>query len=339
MSRFLPVLPFLSPYIVLVLAFLGIQWGGFFSLAALLFVFGLHPVLDRIIGTESPDSKLSSEGPTWLHDFLLRAYIPAQTLLLLLTYQLHLDPRTFTYWGAAISLGVATGAMGITIAHELIHRTRKLDHHLGTLLLAQVNYAHFETEHLLGHHVWVGTPKDPATARAGESIYKFLPRTLMGSFLSAWKLRPQRCLGYILLQVVLSVAIALTWGSAALGLHLLQSGFAILLLETVNYIEHYGLSRREVRPGVYEKVSEHHSWNSLHRMTNWFLFNLGRHAEHHAHPRIPYQKLKPTVRPRAFPVGYSTMVLLAWVPPLWMRLFHGKAGQPTGLLTPSPPVP
>jgi alkane 1-monooxygenase len=80
-------------------------------------------------------------------------------------------------------------------------------------------------------------------------------------------------------------------------------------------------------------VTEAHSWNSLHRMTNWFLFNLGRHAEHHAHPRVPYQKLKATPRPRTLPFGYSAMLILAWLPPIWRKIFHGGGPQHPGHLT------
>jgi alkane 1-monooxygenase len=337
MQNLVCVLPFVAPYIVLALAHVGVQEGGWLTLLAFGFVFGIHPLLDFLIGPEKTSSVLS-EGPAWLHDVLLRAYLPAQTLLLLGAYQMKLQPTEPHFWGAALSLGVASGGMGITIAHELIHRTKKTDWTLGTALLAQVNYAHFETEHLMGHHVWVGTPKDPATARAGESLFRFLPRTLLGSFLGAYRLKPQRTYTYITIQLLIAVSILMIFGASALLLHFLQSAFAILLLETVNYIEHYGLSRREIRPGVFEKVSEHHSWNSLHRMTNWFLFNLGRHAEHHAHPRIPYQKLKPTPRRRTFPFGYSTMVLMAWAPPLWMRFFHGNEPEKSGLLTPEAPI-
>jgi alkane 1-monooxygenase len=321
------VIPFLAPYFVLALAWAGATLSGGYVLAAAVFVLVLHPLLDLLFGRETP-SEHPTPGPAWLHDLLLWGYIPAQMALLVVCLAQPLDPSSLEFWGLALSLGVTTGGMGITIGHELIHRTRFFERILGTLLYLQVNYGHFEVEHTLGHHVWVGTPKDPATARSGQSLFAFLPQTLIGSLKSAWKL-----LFYITVQSLLCLLVVSTLGIPALLLYLLQSLVAVLMLETINYVEHYGLTRNEVRPDVYERVTEAHSWNSLHRMTNWFLFNLGRHAEHHAHPRVPYQKLKATPRPRTLPFGYSAMLILAWLPPIWRKIFHGGGPQHPGHLT------
>jgi len=334
MKNWTHALPFTAPFLVLILTTLGTARGGISVLAATAFIFVVHPTLDLLTGTEKPQpgNELPPAAPAWLHDLLLWAYVPAQTALLAFCLTRPLDPTSWEFYGVAISLGCTTGAMGITIGHELIHRTRGFERALGAFLYMQVNYGHFETEHTLGHHVWVGTPRDPATARAGQTLFQFLPQTLLGQVRSAWRLKPKRTALYISSQVLFLLVLALTLGGAAVALHIAQSIVAVLMLETINYVEHYGLSRREVRPGVYEKVTETHSWNSLHRMTNWFLFNLGRHAEHHAHPRVHYQKLKTTERPRTLPYGYSAMLILAWFPPVWRRIFHGRGPDQPGHL-------
>ena len=334
MSTWYRALPFTAPFLVLILTTLGTARGGVLVLAAAAFIFIVHPLLDLMTGTETPrpGNELPQAAPAWLHDLLLWLYIPAQTALLAYCLTRPLDPNSLEFYGLALSLGCTTGAMGITIGHELIHRTRGFERAMGAFLYMQVNYGHFETEHTLGHHVWVGTPRDPATARAGHTLFQFLPQPLLGQVGSAWRLTPGRTARWISTQVIFLAVLAVTLGGAAVALHIAQSVVAVLMLETINYVEHYGLSRREIRPGVYEKVTEVHSWNSLHRMTNWFLFNLGRHAEHHAHPRVPYQKLKTTERPRTLPYGYSAMLILAWFPPIWRRLFHGSGPDQPGHL-------
>ena len=328
----LSFIPFFSPYLVLVVTLLGVLQGGLWAFSGFLFVFVFHPILDHF-GGQASDSGVYP-GSSFTHGFasaLLWLYLPAQTLVLAMALnQVGSGGMPFEnlgFWASALSVGTLSGGMGITIAHELIHRRRRWERGIGILLLFQVNYTHFRVEHVLGHHRWVGTPRDPATAREGESLFRFLPRTLLGSLKSAFHLDRKFVVKALVLQLALSLAVAFLAGPAALLFHLIQSAVAILMLETVNYIEHYGLSRKELRPGVYEAVTEVHSWNSLHRFTNWFLFNLGMHAEHHAHPLVPYQKLSPIPRPRTLPLGYSALLWAAWIPPVWRRIFVGRLNE------------
>jgi len=243
--------------------------------------------------------------------------------------------------GITISTGMATGVIGITFAHELIHRPGTWERALGEVLLASVSYSHFAIEHVYGHHRYVGTRRDPATSRFGETLYRFLPRTLTGSVKSAWELerarllkrrrsmwsRRNRFLRYGLTQVVIYAGLALWLGRAAVIVFAGQALVAVMLLETINYIEHYGLERSELSPGRYEPVLARHSWNSSHRVSNWLLINLARHTDHHLVASKRYQLLGHLEDAPQLPAGYGTMIMVAMVPPLWHRLMDPRAAR------------
>jgi alkane 1-monooxygenase len=241
-------------------------------------------------------------------------------------------------WPALLALGIGiggvTGSQGITFAHELGHSKSRGDRALAWLLMGSVLYAHFMVEHYRGHHVRAATRDDPASARRGESLWRFLPRTLGGSFASAWQLEArqlgQRRLGWHRSVLVWAsagqfaglVALALWFGAAALLLWLVQAAYAVFLLEAINYIEHYGLTRREAN-GRREAFGVQHAWNADHALTNCFLANLPRHSDHHLHAWKPYATLEALPGPQ-LPTGYAGCLFLASVPPLWFRTMHPR---------------
>jgi alkane 1-monooxygenase len=240
--------------------------------------------------------------------------------------------------GVVLSVGMSGGIIGITVAHELIHRQSRVDRWLGGALLAMVSYLHWSIEHVAGHHHRVATPADPATARLGESLPVFLVRSTAGGLASAWTIEAarlarhgapsvwkNRVLWFMLAPCALAAALGLWLGPRAVAFFFAQSLVAIALLEIINYIEHYGLVRRELSPGVYERVTTAHSWNSAHRLTNALLFNLQRHADHHVWPRRPYHMLRHHPESPQLPTGYAGMALLAMVPPLWRRIMDPRA--------------
>ena len=240
--------------------------------------------------------------------------------------------------GLMLSVGFVTGAQGITFAHELGHARSRFDQMLAKALLTAVCYGHFFIEHNRGHHVRVATPDDPASARLGESFYAFYPRTLAGSWLSAWRLEAERlrrhglrCLGwrnqmlwFTMLPVLIAAGFGLTWGPSAALLFAVQSWMAFTLLEAVNYVQHYGLSRRRLENGVYERFNRAHSWNASEVLTNSFLIHLQRHSDHHEIPSRPYQALMHYEEAPQLPTGYSGMLLLAFVPPLWFAVMNPR---------------
>jgi alkane 1-monooxygenase len=241
---------------------------------------------------------------------------------------------------ATVSVGATTGAVGMTFAHELIHRRYGYERTLGSILLASVTYPHFAIEHIKGHHRNVGTPRDPATARLGESVYRFLPRTIFGSLANAWDIERKRLaeqrrgvwspqnilLRYALVQAVIYGVIATFFGHVGLAVFAGQSAVAILILEIINYIEHYGLQRRKDprRPSVYEPVGQGDSWDSPSRLSNWLLINLPRHSDHHLSVAKRYQSLELLTHAPHLPAGYGAMFLLALVPPLWFRVMNPR---------------
>jgi alkane 1-monooxygenase len=227
-----------------------------------------------------------------------------------------------------LSVGLATGGVGITIAHELGHKRPALERLLSRVLLVSVSYGHFTVEHNRGHHVRVATPEDPASARYGESYWAFLPRTLFGSLRHAWELDRREVLGSWAATLALAVALGIAFGPLAVACFFGQSAMAIALLEAVNYIEHYGLERRKLPDGRYERPAPHHSWDAYERLSNAFLVHLQRHADHHVNPMRPYAALQPQHDSPKLPMGYPGMVPLAFLPPLWFAVMNPRVPRP-----------
>ncbi len=321
-------MPFFMPLSVPILTLVGIFYGGVWAWSGFLFSFIIHPLLDLVVGEDTNLEPVPPKTSTF-NNLLVWTYLPLQTFVLTLSLALCSvrDFSTVELAGIILSLGAVTGGLGITIAHELIHRRERWERGLGVGLLLMVNYAHFRVEHVFGHHKHVATFADPATARPGENLYHFLVRSVIQSWLSAWRIEAKRLarrtaserilknrlVQYAVVQALLAVGVYALFGSLALLVYLVQGVVAFLILETINYVEHFGLQRKEISPGVYEPVTELHSWDSRHKMTNWFLFNLGRHAHHHAQPTVPYEKLRPGRTEHTLRYGYSIELLLALI--------------------------
>ena len=337
---------YLIPLTLPPLVIWSVGLGGPWSFTAVLVVFGLLPVLDLLVGPDQrnpgSDAEASALENSLFHRGILYVWVPVQmTLLLILFSQLGEYGDLLTLVGLTLSLGVVTGGVGITVAHELGHRRSPWEQGLAKLLLVSVAYLQFHIEHNRGHHSRVATPEDPATARLGESFYRFLPRTVVGSTYSAWRLERERVeraglsiwhprnqmLWGLLGPLAFAVIAWLLAGPIGVAVFFGQAGVAISLLELVNYIEHYGLERRPRENGGYEKVTIHHSWNASERLSNWFLFNLQRHSHHHAHALTRYPALKHFEESPQLPTGYSGMILLALIPPLWQRIMDPRVRE------------
>ncbi len=320
----------------------GLAGGGATLLAAGL-AFLVIPLLDALCGLDArnptPDQEVARERSAFYRGVPL-AWVPAHWAMLLWTLA-QVDAGRPSAWetaGMVLSLGVTAGGIGITVAHELGHKRSRLERAAAHLVLAAVSYLHFYVEHNRGHHVWVATPRDPATARLGQPFWGFFPGTVLRQWLHAWQIEAKelrargrapfgpgnRMVAYTLATVALPVALLVVGGWQVALVFLGQSLVAILLLEAVNYIEHYGLLRREVSPGRHEKVTPLHSWNSSHRLTNWVLLHLQRHSDHHANGTRRYPLLRHFDESPQLPFGYPTMVLLALVPPLWRRVMDRR---------------
>jgi alkane 1-monooxygenase len=306
--------------------------------------FAIIPLLDRVIGMDfsnAPMAERASRAQSAYFRAILYAYVPVQ--LGLIVWSAALVARGTLPWpqalGLVLSVGVVTGAQGITIAHELGHGLGALDRLLARVLLVTVSYGHFTIEHNRGHHVRVATREDPASARYGESFWAFLPRTLAGSFAHAWTLERARLerlrlplwslrnemLWLTLLPLAFAAALGLAFGPLAALAFFGQSAMAVLLLEAVNYVEHYGLARARLADGRYERVGERHAWDADQALTNIFLFHLQRHADHHLNPSRRYEDLQYHPRTPKLPAGYAAMLPLALVPRLWFAIMNPRA--------------
>jgi alkane 1-monooxygenase len=345
-KRYLWLLGSLVPMLVFE-SWLGVHatgWGGFWWFGPLL-AFVVIPVLDHLVGADSenpPDRAL-----TWLESdrFYRRItylYLPAQYLSFVFACWLWagggwVQMSFVDEVGLMATVGIV-GGVAISAAHELGHRRAKLERRLSKIALAQTGYGHFFVEHNRGHHARVATAEDPASSRFGEGLYRFIPRSVVGGLRSAWRIESTRfgrlgkspwsfrndVLNAWLMTAVLFAVMGAWFGVTVLPWLVGQAIIGFCMLETVNYLEHYGLRRQKAPDGRYERVGEAHSWNSNTVVANVVLFQLQRHSDHHAHPIRRYQALRHSDEAPQLPTGYATMMLLALVPPLWRRVMDWR---------------
>ncbi|HEX6418574.1 MAG TPA: alkane 1-monooxygenase [Acidimicrobiales bacterium] len=298
----------------------------------------LVPLLDALLGTDPsnpPEWAVPQlEADRW-YRWLTYLYLPLQYLGFAWAARMavHGGLDGWSQLGLALTVGTVAG-VGINTAHELGHKRDRLERRLSKVALAQTGYGHFYVEHNRGHHSRVSTPEDPASARLGESLWRFFPRTVIGSMRSAWGIAAaaQRRKGQrvwslrndVLHAWALSVGLfgaTVAWlGPGVIPFLVVQAVFGFWLLEVVNYIEHYGLLRQRLANGRYERCRPAHSWNSNHLASNLVLYHLERHSDHHANPTRRYQSLRHFDDAPQLPSGYALMICLAAVPPLWRRV-------------------
>ena len=338
-------LPYFLAFLVPWSAWQGMQLGGLWTFQLFFWIYVVLPVLDTLIGLDTRNpAKQESAFTSSLFGLVTWLALPVQTTLIVAgAWHITAQPlTTLEVIGTTLSIGASTGILGITVAHELMHRASRTEYALGACLMSLASYGHFCIEHVHGHHRRVATPDDPASARKGEGLYAFLPRTIVGGLISAWQLESARMqrrkrspysfgnrfLRLMALQAVLYVLFWNWFGLTGVIYFAAQSAVAVFMLEVINYLEHYGLQRTEVSPGKFEAVDQRHSWNSAHRLSNWFLFNLARHTDHHWHAGRRYQALHHVPDAPQLPAGYGTMFLVALVPPLWRFIMDRRLADP-----------
>ena len=327
--------------------FLGIGAHALFDnqvwLALPLFVgYVIGPILDWWLGEDenNPPEKIIP---------LLEAD-PYYRLLPMLTVPLHFasligaaywaSTQELSWWGVAVlavSVGITSG-LGINTGHELGHKKTKLERNLAKIVLAVPAYGHFSIEHNRGHHRDVATPEDPASSRMGENIYKFARREIPGAFRRAWAVEDDRLTrkgvsvwsweneilqSYaVTFALQTSIVVAFSW--AMIPFLAIHNFLAWWQLTSANYVEHYGLLRKKLPNGRYERCQPYHSWNSNHKYTNLVLFHLERHSDHHAFPTRRYQSLRNFEDLPRLPNGYNGMFPLAYIPPLWFKVMDHR---------------
>lgn len=335
-------LKYLSVLSLPVLAYVSFTHTGWWTFLPMVEAFAIIPVLELFFDPDpanvsEEEEEIRKEDP--VYDILIYLVVPVQLFFVVFFLQSMQQPGldTLTICGRITSMGLLCGVMGINVAHELGHRRKAYEQWMSKVLLLTSLYMHFFIEHNRGHHKNVSTKEDPSSARMGESLYAFWIRSVVYSYFSAWKLEAERLkkknkssfslknemIWFQLLQLLFLTTIWYFFGMLILAYYVVAAVMGFLLLETVNYIEHYGLSRKRVEHG-YERVRPMHSWNSNHLVGRIMLFELSRHSDHHFIASRKYQVLRHMDESPQMPTGYPGMMLLATIPPLWYRIMNEK---------------
>ena len=316
---------------------------GIYTYAPLFIYFGLVPGIELFFKPRNVNfskTEEQQEKEAKIYDWILFLSVPVQVCCLVyFLYIIQFEVfGTVDYWGKVTAMGLMCGVLGINVGHELGHRQKRWEQFFGEILLLSSLDTHFLPYHNAGHHKNVATPNDSATAKKNQWVFNFWITSHFGSYFEAWKVENERLqrkdkhwltlnnrmVSYTICNILLLAMIYYFCDLHVLLAFIFAAIFGILLLETINYIEHYGLLRKQMESGRYEKVKHTHSWNSDHPVGKTLLFNLSRHSDHHYNGSKKYQILKSLEESPKMPTGYPGMMLLSLVPPLWFAIMNSK---------------
>lgn len=333
---------YLLVYSLPLTAYISFTSNGILTFLPLILFFGLVPILELFFkpnNTNFDKETAKFEKEHHLYNWILFAAVPVQIAMLIFFLHSMQEPLSIVEKiGRISSMGIMCGVLGINLGHELGHRLNRTEQFLGELMLLTSLNTHFLPYHNGGHHFNVATPHDAATARKNEVLYIFWFRSHFSSYFEAWQLETKRMIAsgkssfslhhkmvkYTIANLLLLMTIFYFFGLAILLYFVAAAVIGILLLQTVNYIEHYGLLRTKNEHGRYERVKHIHSWNSDHIIGRLVLFNLSRHSDHHYNGSKHYQVLKSLPESPQMPTGYPGMMLFSLIPPLWFKHMNAK---------------
>ena len=333
-------LKYLMSYSIALMAFIGISLGGFYNYLAVVYTFIFIPILEIIVN-KSDEEYTEEEKKSRLldpfFDLLLYLNIP----IVFGIFFFSIDKLAFTssvsdIIGIILSASIVMATNGINVGHELGHRKSIIARTCSKLLYLPCQYMHFYIEHNFGHHINVATPEDPATARYKQTLYSFWITSVVRTYVSAWEIQlkllkvskrnffsiKNDMVFYTLFQTTFLAFVYYNFGLYLTLLSILMSVISFLFLETINYVEHYGLLRKKEPSGRYERVKPHHSWNSNHTIGRIVLYELTRHSDHHFKSSKKYQVLESLDDCPHLPYGYPTSILLSFIPPLWFSIMN-----------------
>ena len=343
-AKFARALPYwMSLALFPLIAFVAGQ-GGWWLLEMPLMTWWLFSLLDLAMGLDLENADPATpEADLFWYRLVTLVWLPLQLVTIFALIHFVTQNETLSTaeaFGLFFGVGVISGTIGINYSHELMHQSNRLERWLADLLLASVLYSHFRSEHLLVHHRYVGTTRDPVTARYNEGFFRFFPRVLRDSLISAfqaekamlarrgkaWTDPANPFWRYWLLQGLFVILAFALGGWLGVALFIFQAAIAVWQLELTNYIEHYGLTRKHLGEGKYEHVQPRHSWNAAHKASNWLLINLQRHSDHHYKPDRRFPLLQNYTEDAApqLPLGYPVMTMAAMIPPLWRRIMNPR---------------
>ena len=333
-------LKYLMSYSIALFAFIGISLGGFYNYLAVVFTFVFIPVLEIIVKKSDEkytDEEKKNRNLDPFFDLLLYLNIPIVFGIFFFSLEkLALTSSVYDIIGIILSASIVMATNGINVGHELGHRKSLIARTCSKLLYLPCQYMHFYIEHNFGHHINVATPEDPATARYKQTVYSFWITSVIRTYVSAWEIQlkllkvskrsffsiKNDMVFYTFFQLSFLVFIYYNFGLYLTLLSIVMSIVSFLFLETINYVEHYGLLRKKEPSGRYERVKPHHSWNSNHTIGRIVLYELTRHSDHHFKSSKKYQVLESLDECPHLPHGYPTSILISLIPPLWFSIMN-----------------
>lgn len=335
-------LKYLLVFTIPLTVFISFTSTGWLTFLPLIYSFGIIPLSDLLFKVDASNFNKEQEEiekSNKLYSYILYLTVPVQVgFLVWFLFVVQENVNTPDLIGRISGMGIMCGVVGINVGHELGHRNQRFEQLLGEISLLTSLETHFLPYHNGGHHFSVATPEDAATARRNEPLYIFWIRSHFMSYRKAWKLENKRLIDserswfhyqnrmvvYTFCNIALLALIYSFFGLSVFIYFVIAAILGILLLETVNYIEHYGLLRTKNKFGRYERVKHIHSWNSNHVIGKLVLFNLSRHSDHHYNGSKHYQILKSLPESPQMPTGYPGMMLLSLIPPLWFKIMNKK---------------
>ncbi|TYA52197.1 alkane 1-monooxygenase [Formosa maritima] len=336
-------LKYLAALTIPLMAFLGIYLKNYFVFLTPFYAFVFLPILDLIFPMDptnlSPD-EVSKNLKSKLFDWLLYLNLPlVYGLVLYALITVSSAPlELYEIIGLVFSVGIVLAVNGINVAHELGHRQTTNERFLGKALLLPSFYMHFYIEHNFGHHLHAATPEDPATAKYNQSVYSFWFTSTIRQYVNSLKIQKMLLnnnkqaffsfkndmLWFCVFQLSYLLIVFAFFGSIGFLFVLTTGIIGFIMLETVNYIEHYGLLRLKLPSGRYERVREIHSWNSNHAIGRIVLYELTRHSDHHYKSSKKYQLLDSYEDSPQMPYGYPTSMIISLFPPLWFKIMNKR---------------
>jgi len=334
---------YLAAFSIPLMAFVGVYFKGIFTYLVPVYAFIFLPILEMSfpidasnLDAESVASKLKNN----IFDWLLYLNLPIIFTLLFISLKTVASQKleTYEFIGLLVSLGIVLAINGINVAHELGHRQTTNERFLGKALLLPSLYMHFYIEHNFGHHLHVATPEDPATARYNQTVYSFWFTSTIRQYFKSWKIQKKLLKNnnksffsikndmfwYTIFQISYLVLVYLFFSNTGLIFAIAAATVSFIMLETVNYIEHYGLLRLKTKSGRYERLQKIHSWNSNHIIGRIVLYELTRHSDHHYKTTKKYQILDCHKESPQMPYGYPTSMLISLFPPLWFKIMNKR---------------
>ena len=333
-------LKYLMSYSIAVIAFIGISLGDIYNYLAVIYTFIFIPILEIIVKRSNEkytQNEVANRILDPFFDILLFLNIPLVFGIFFFSLnKLVLASSIPDIIGIILSASIVMATNGINVGHELGHRKSIFSRTCSKLLYLPSQYMHFYIEHNFGHHINVATPEDPATAKYNQNLYSFWVTSVFRTYLSAWKIQlrllklskkgfisiKNDMMFYTIFQIMFLVLIYNYFGLYTTILSIIMSIISFLFLETINYVEHYGLLRKKDSNGRYERVKPHHSWNSNHTIGRIVLYELTRHSDHHFKTSKKYQVLESLENCPHLPYGYPTSILISLVPPIWFKIMN-----------------